>query len=128
MEIEGFRYGFSDEVWQKAKNEARAILYEVARRGGLISYSELVDKISTIRLKAHDHRLDHFLGQIASEDDENGHGLTTVLVVHKTGKQMPGQGFFKMAESQGRDISDRVDLWMSELKSVHGHWSKPGKK
>ena len=128
MEIEGFRHGFSDKVWEKAKNEAREISYKVASRKRLIFYSELVDQISTIRLEAHDHRLDHFLGQIASEDDENGHGLTTVLVVHKTGDQMPGPGFFNMAESQGRDISDPVALWMSELNGVYDHWSQSGKK
>ena len=62
------------------------------------------------------------------KDDENGNGLTTVLVVHKSGDQMPGPGFFHMAQSQGRDISDPVALWMCELNGVYDRWSKSGKK
>lgn len=124
MEVEGFRHGFSEDAWDSAKAEARKVMYGFAKKGRLISYSELVGRIASISLEAHDHRLDHFLGQIASEDDDNGKGLTTVVVVHKTGDQMPGPGFFNMAESQGRDISDPVACWMDELKAVYNYWSK----
>ena len=124
MIVDGFRHGFDDEAWEAAKGEARAVMYKVARREGLIAYSDLVARIDSISLDAHDHRLDHFLGQIATEDDDEGLGLTTVVVVHKTGDQMPGPGFFNMAESQGRDISDPVACWMDELKAVYRQWSK----
>ena len=124
MEVEGFRHGFSETAWKSAKAEARKVMYTFAKKERLISYSELVGRITSISLEAHDHRLDHFLGQIASEDDDNGKGLTTVVVVHKTGDQMPGPGFFNMAESQGRDISDPVACWMDELKAVYNYWSK----
>ena len=124
MEVEGFRHGFSETAGESAKAEARKVMYAFAKKERLISYSELVGRIASISLEAHDHRLDHFLGQIASEDDDNGKGLTTVVVVHKTGDQMPGPGFFNMAESQGRDISDPVACWMDELKAVYNYWSK----
>ena len=78
----GFKHGFNEAAWEKAKSEARAIMYKVARRESLIAYSHLVAQITSISLEAHDHRLDHFLGQIAVEDDDNGLGLTTVVVVH----------------------------------------------
>ncbi|MEL6709367.1 MAG: hypothetical protein AAFP79_13885 [Pseudomonadota bacterium] len=122
MERLPFRHGFSDAAWESAKSEARAILYDTAKSGGLISYSELVERITAVHLEAHDTRLDHFLGQIAGEDDEAGKGLTTVLVVHKSGDQMPGPGFFDMAEGRGRDVSDPVAFWMQELKAVHEYW------
>ncbi len=123
MKVDGFRHGFDDRAWERAKGEARVVMYEVARRKRLIAYSELVAQIGSIALEAHDHRLDHFLGQIATEDDDAGLGLTTVVVVHKSGDQMPGPGFFEMAESQGRDVSDTVACWMNELKAVYAHWS-----
>jgi len=122
MERYPFRHGFSDAAWEAAKDEARSILYDTAKSNGLISYSELVAQITKVELEAHDTRLDHFLGQIAGEDDEDGKGLTTVLVVHKSGDQMPGPGFFEMAEGRGRNVSDPVAFWMSELKAVHEYW------
>lgn len=123
MRIDGFKHGFDEDAWEQAKEEAREVMYEVARKERLIAYSKLVEQIRSISLEAHDHRLDHFLGEIASEDDDEGLGLTTVVVVHKTGDQMPGPGFFNMAESQGRDVSDPVACWMRELKAVYDRWS-----
>lgn len=124
MEVDGFRHGFAQAAWESAKDEARAVMYKAAKRRSLISYSELVDRIGAIALEAHDHRLDHFLGQIANEDDDSGKGLTTVVVVHKTGDQMPGSGFFDMAENRGRDVTDRVECWMIELNAVYDFWSQ----
>lgn len=118
-----FRHGFTEQAWETAKGEARAVMYDVARRRSLIAYSALVSRIDAITLEAHDHRLDHFLWQIASEDDDDGLGLTTVVVVHKSGEQMPGPGFFNMAEDQGRDISDPVRCWMEELNAVYDQWA-----
>jgi len=122
--VDGLRHGFDERAWETAKGEAREVMYEVACRHGLIAYSDLVARIGSISLEAYDHRLDHFLGQIATEDDDAGLGLTTVVVVHKTGDQMPGPGFFNMAETQGRDISDPLACWMNELKAVYRQWSK----
>ena len=123
MRKAGFNHGFSDAAWEAGKREARQIMYAVAKKQGLIPYSELVAQIGSISLDAHDSRLDHFLGEIASEDDVAGIGLTTVVVVHKTGDQMPGPGFFDMAEEQGRDTSAPVECWMTELKAVDDYWS-----
>ena len=97
-------------------------MYGAARKRSLISYSELVSRITQVQMEARDTRLDHFLGEIAREDDQAGLGLSTVVVVHKTGDQMPGPGFFDMAEEQGRDVSDPVGCWMQELNSVYGRW------
>ena len=98
-------------------------MVDVARRRSLISYSDLVREIESCALEPHDPRLDHLLGQIAEAEDEAGRGLLTVVVVHKTGDKIPGPGFFKMAQSRGRDTSDRVEFWISELQRVHDVWS-----
>lgn len=122
MKRHPFKHGFGEVAWEAAKEEARQLMYNAARKKSLISYSELVTRITQVQMEAHDPRLDHFLGEIAHEDDEAGLGLSTVVVVHKTGDQMPGPGFFEMAEEQGRDVSDPVACWMSELNSVYDHW------
>lgn len=118
-----FNHGFAPKAWEAAKAEARAIMYEVARKQSTIAYSDLVSQIRSIRLTPHDVRWDHFLGEIAREDDDEGMGLTSVAVVHKTGDMQPGPGFFEMAESQGREFDDRTACWVEELKSVYRYWS-----
>lgn len=122
---EGFDHGFTDRQWQDAKAEATAVLKErAARRSNqTISYSDLVDQIKSIKLEPHDTRLAHMLGQISSEEDAAGRGMLTVLVVHK-GDVSPGDGFFELARSLGRDVRDREKAWITEFNRVIAHYRK----
>src|SRR5271168_4867351 len=101
---EDFDHGFALSDWEAAKEEARIIMIKRVRARSAISYSELVSQIRGIRLDPHD-RLDHFLGQISSEEDSKGRGMLTVLVVHKSGDLEPGKGFYELARPLGRDVS-----------------------
>jgi len=116
-------YGFSNEQWQRAKQEARSIMIERAKLRGMIPYSELAEKIRTIRLEAHDPRLFDLIGQVSKEEDAAGRGMLSVVVVHKVGDMQPGPGFFELAEFLGRNTSDILSCWISELKKVHAVWS-----
>jgi hypothetical protein len=64
-----FEHGFPPSDWDCAKEEARQIMIERAKAKRTISYSELVSKIHSIRLDPHDVRLDHFLGEISSDEE-----------------------------------------------------------
>ena len=123
MQRDPFSHGFEDADWEAAKGEARNVIYSVASQKDLIAYSELVAQVHSVRMEAYDSRLDHFLGQIAEEDDRNGLGLSTVVVVHKRGDRQPCPGFFRMARSQGRDVSDRDACWINELNAVYDRWA-----
>ena len=123
MERERFKHGFDESAWEAGKKEARQIMYAVAKKRDFVSYSDLVAQISAVHMEAHDPRLAHFLGQIAREDDDQGLGLTTVVVVHKSGDKQPGPGFFEMAASQGRNVKDKIACWMKELNVVYDHWA-----
>jgi len=112
------------EKWEAAKGEAKAIMIERAKVRGMIAYSDLVSKIHAFPLQAHDPRLFHLLGQISSEEDADGRGMLTVIVVHKIGDMQPGPGFFELAKSLGRDTSDILKCWVDELHKVHAVWSK----
>ncbi len=90
----------------------------------MIPYSDLVRRVTHIRLQAHDSRLSHFLGEIASEEDEKGRGLLTVVVVHRSGDMQPGPGFFELAQSRGRNTSNIVECWVNELKKVFAYWAE----
>lgn len=112
-----YRHGFSDEVWERAKNEGLEILRKRAAKREPISYSEFCDKLGTIAFDPHDTRLAHFLGQISTEEDEQGRPLITALVVHKHDGQ-PGDGFFNLAESLGHEFDDREAFWIKQINAL----------
>jgi hypothetical protein len=120
-----FDHGFTETQWQNAKAEAIALLRERASRRSnqTISYSELVEQIEAVRLESHDARLAHMLGEISSEEDAAGRGMLTVLVVHK-GDVRPGDGFFELARSLGRDVRDRERVWITEFNRVIDHYRR----
>ena len=120
----GFKHGFSDGLWIAAKEEARQAMIAVARSKSLIAYSDLVRKITSCVLEPNGAPLAHMLGEISSEEDEEGRGLLTVVVVHKTGDMKPGPGFFRLARSRGRQIVDEEEFWIEELHNVYNAWSR----
>ena len=120
---EGFKHGFSDDQWIAAKDEARQAMIAVARSESLIAYSDLVRKIRTYVLEPNGAPLAHMLGEVSSEEDEEGRGLLTVVVVHKTGDLRPGPGFFRLARSRGRHFVDEEQFWIQELRIVYDTWS-----
>jgi hypothetical protein len=118
------KYGFEDEVWESAKSEAKQLLTERAKVRGMMSYSELVARMKTIKFESHDRKLFKFLGEISSEEDRAGNGMLTVIVVHKRGDMQPGPGFFELAQELGRNTSDILKCWVEELHKVHAIWGK----
>jgi hypothetical protein len=112
------------ENWAAAKEEIRRVLIEKAKNRAMIPYSELVGLVASVSFDAYDQRLFAILGQLSIEEHEAGRPLLSVLVVHKTGDMQPGEGFFELAEALGRDTSDVLKTWISELQLVFQHWNK----
>jgi hypothetical protein len=54
---DGLKHGFPQMDWNTAKEEARAIMIERAMVRGMIPYSNLVKKLGSIKLEAHDPRI-----------------------------------------------------------------------
>lgn len=116
-------YGFTPKEWSAAKREAKELLVARAKLRGMMPYSELAAKIKSVRLEAHDQRLFHLLGELSEEEDAEGRGMLSALVVHKTGDMEPGPGFFELAKKLGYDASDKTKFWIEELKKIYAHWS-----
>jgi hypothetical protein len=112
-------YGITDPVWNEAKEQARQAMIGVARSRGMITYSDLVSRITAVRFNAYDVRLNHMLGEISAEEDAAGRGMLSAVVVHKLGDMEPGAGFFEWAEHLGRNTSNRLECWVNELHRVH---------
>jgi hypothetical protein len=118
------RHGFPSVDWLAAKKEARAIMIETCKLRSTITYTELVERIHSIKIAADDHRLRFLLDEISVDEDKAGCGLLSAVVVHAVGNWMPGKGFFEMAARRGRDVSDREACWIDELLSLYIEWSK----
>jgi hypothetical protein len=112
------------DKWAAAKAEIRRVLVDIARKRAMIPYSELVQLVKSVSFNAYDQRLFAILGQLSVDEHDGGRPLLSVLVVHKTGDMQPGHGFFELAEALGRDTSDVLKAWISEVQRVYQYWNK----
>ena len=48
--------------------------------------------------------------------------MLSLLAVHKGGDQMPGDGFFKLAESLDKQFDDNLTFWVKEFEHVIEYW------
>jgi len=116
-------FGIQEDDWDAAKSEIRDVLAARARVRGMIPYSELVSKLTTVRLEPDSFALAALLGEVSTEEDAAGRGMLSVIVVHKNGDMQPGSGFFDLASQLGRDTTDIIRRWVDELHAVHRYWS-----
>jgi len=116
------KYGYSPRDWENAKREMRNILIEIAKKQDTISYSELVKRVQIISLEASSYPLADMLGEISTAEDAAGRGMLSVVVVRKENHR-PGKGFFELAKTLGRDVSDKDKFWVNEVKRVYSSWS-----
>ncbi len=113
--------------WGTAKDEARGILIASAKiRETTITYGGLVRLITSISVETNDSRLFRLLDDVSIEENALGHGMLSVIVVHKHGDMLSGSGFFKLAEELGRDTSDHRMCWNQELQKVNDYWEGLG--
>jgi len=56
------RYGYSQSDWDKAKAEMKQILVERAKVRGMIPYSDLANRIQTIRIEPDSYAMAAMLG------------------------------------------------------------------
>lgn len=115
----GQRFGYPVGDWDATKEMARGILRSRERLPDpTIAYSELGTSLLPISFQPDSRAFHEMLGEISSEEDAAGHGMLSVLVVHKNGDKMPGPGFFNLAKERGRDVADRTRVWVQEFKRV----------
>jgi len=117
-------HGFDQSAWERAKGEALAVLRSRAGRlhHQTINYTEFVESLTAIQIGAHDPRLSSFLEEIVVDEHAANRPLITVLVVHKHGDLMPGEGFFNVAGRLGFEVADRDAFWIAELRRVTDYW------
>jgi hypothetical protein len=117
------KFGYTNSEWEKGRAEITQILRTVASSRGMITYGELTDQLRTIRIDPHSDAMGQILGEISTDEDAAGRGMLSVIVVHKHGDMEPGTGFYRLAAARGKNMSDKVKLWVSELHKVHNQWA-----
>lgn len=114
-------YGYSGDQWKAARKEATKILRRCAKEDGPISYSSLAGQITAAHFEAHSTAFWALLGDISTREFEKGRGMLSVLVVHKSGDQMPGKDFFKLARRLGVSGDDE-EIWIGQFNYVQDYW------
>lgn len=73
--IDGLRLGAdTEEAWTAAKEEMRQTLIQRAKVRGMIPYSELVEKITTIELEPNSFALAAMFGEVSTKEVAAWHG------------------------------------------------------
>lgn len=116
-------HGYPDDLWARAREEARVALMHVAHARQVIAYSDLVPQIKSISFLATDQRFFFLLREISAEEYRAARGMLTAVVVHKAGDYMPGPGFFDPARGLGLNVADTDRLWIEQINRVHDYWS-----
>ena len=112
-------YGYSQQLWDAAKERLRMALWNAAKGQRQVTYSDGVAEIrDIISFDPHDTVFHHMLGQISVEEDAAGRGMLSALVVHKHGDGQPGPGFYELAQCLGRDTTDKVRFWVDEVNRL----------
>jgi hypothetical protein len=99
---------------------------QVASEGKTITYSDMGSKIGLDMANPLDRdRIRDLLDEVSRYEHEQGRPLLSVVVVHAGDDNMPGDGFFKLAEALHRfDGKNRDLFFVEELKAVHAVWRR----
>lgn len=115
-------FGYSDELWKKAKDELRIALIQCAKNKEIVSYSDLAKKTEIIKFKPNSKIFNIMLSEISKEEYSSGRGLLTALL-YKTGGKTPGYRLYNIAISLGLEVSDNPEMWSNERNKVFEYWS-----
>jgi hypothetical protein len=66
------RYGFQEQQWEVGKSEMFELVQGVAKLKDTITYGDLAQELTTIKLQPHDYAMHVMLGEISGDEDENG--------------------------------------------------------
>ena len=87
---------------------------------GIVTYGELVAQLP-LAISHDDHRLSFLLDEISTEEDSEGRGFLTALVVHQD-DWMPGADFFTMARRCCADVNNEEAFYMDAFNHVVEYW------
>lgn len=113
-------------VWTAALAETESILQDAARRGKLLSYTDLASSVTTYDLEPRSPELARLLCELLISDVKSGKPILASLVVGlRSGR--PGKGYFRLARNFFR-FTDDEEFWLGEVTASFDQYSsKPAR-
>lgn len=105
-------------------------IVKAARGKKIVTYSHLAEEDGLDLSNDSDrNRLSQDLREIAIHEQESGRPMLTSLVIHKSGDNDPGEGFFSIATDLGlfggsRRTEERALFWINQVSATHNYWAK----
>lgn len=101
----------------------RQRLLEIARRRGYTTYGEIAPLVGLDTENPDDRNaMSQILADIARAEQAAGRPMLTAVVI-RADQNMPGDGFFTIAQEFGRYAGgDRLLFWIGSLNEVHEYW------
>lgn len=101
-------------------------IYDILRRRAkaekTITYGELCAEVGLPLDGDHDsNKVAGYLAGISNYEHEHGRPLLSVVVVNKR-EGMPGNGFFELAKSLGRQRGKDDEFFIAEIKWAYAYW------
>lgn len=115
-------HGVTRSSWRAAKTEARRILIERAKCRSFITASQLTLRIAITKVKLSDTCLHALLNEISAEEEQQGRGLLSVLVVHKPNQMQLGEALYEPVQQFERPMPDLISFWVHEFNRVFDYW------
>ena len=118
------RKPFVEAQWVALREEMRELMVDTARRGQLITYSELCALLKTAYLHYHSPQIVKLLDEIGRSEREAGRPILPAVVVGKH-SGIPGACYFRIAGDvhDGEGSVDPKVNWEVDLQAVFEYWS-----
>jgi hypothetical protein len=106
--------------------EIRRILISRAKKGELITYSDLVGRIRDRKVNPNSSLLSLWLSEISEGEYQAGRGLLSAVVVRKGPRRrgIPGIGFFKLTPLSRCKPENHAKCWRRAVDKVFAHWRR----
>lgn len=109
-------------------NRAYPVLIETARRGDLVSYSELGARIGLPINEWFQTKIATIVGTCSCYEHDKGRPLLSSIVVNKE-TRTPGEGYWdlpgipRLRKVAARHLDEsRQELWVNEVRKVFEYW------
>lgn len=127
----------SEAEWNELASEGHGILKRIARDKSLTNYGDfnqlLMDEtgLPGFNFSTDQGRADmgKLLNRIAHRDWTRNPDFMLTSLVKLTGENMPGQGFFKLADEEDffdPDSRDQMDFWQEQVGLAHDCYRRGG--
>jgi len=104
-------------------------LQEIAKAQEMTTYSDIAP-LADLSMDNEDDRnaISIILEEIAQHEESEKRPMLTAVVIHR-GDNIPGEGFFQIAQKFGRyngsrNQNNRLRFWIDALNSVHEYWKE----